>query len=103
MARSKYEIKCQKELEALGYRVDNKAGMSRWSNNRDFFNLFDLVAVSPDKKKIHWVSIKGRQGIKEEHRKEIEDFKMPTNNVKEIWAKSLSKKKINYWHKIILK
>ena len=76
MARSKYEIKCQKELEALGYRVDNKAGMSRWSNNRDFFNLFDLVAVSPDKKKIHWISIKGRQGIKEEHRKEIEDFKM---------------------------
>ena len=101
--RSKYEIKANKELVAVGYRVDTKAGMSRWSENRDFFNLFDLVAISPDKKKIHWISIKGRAGIKEEHRREIEDFKMPKNNIKEIWARSQTKKKEHYWHKVIVK
>ena len=96
MARSKYEVKAQKELEKDGWRVDNKAGMGRWSKNRDFFNLFDLVAVKRGFS-IRWISIKGTMGIITKHRKAVEDFWLPSNNVKEIWAKSKGKEK--YWNK----
>lgn len=99
---SKYEIKAQKELEALGFRVDNKRGASRWTKNRDFWNLFDLCCISPDKKFIHWISIKGKAGIPGAHLKEIKDFILPPNNIKEIWGKSTGKDKTKYWHKIII-
>lgn len=100
MAVSKYEIKCQKELESQGYIVDYKRGFSRWgAKNRDFFNLFDIVAIKKGEP-IRWISIKGRQGIPGQHRRDIENFWMPEGNVKEAWARSQSKKK--YWSKSIL-
>lgn len=100
--RSKYEIRLQKELEAKGCTVDNKAGMSRWAKNRDFFNLFDLCYLNPDRKTLHWASVKGKAGIPNVHLQEIKAFVLPPNNVKEIWARTTSKKREKYWHKIII-
>jgi len=96
--RSRYEAKAQKELEADGYIVDNKAGGGRWMKNRDFWNLFDLVAIREDIPYIRWISIKGKAGIPSWHKIAVEKFHMPPNNVKEIWARSNSKS--FYWHKI---
>jgi len=103
MARSKYEVKAQKELEAEGWIVDNKAGMSRWSKNRDFWNTFDLVA----RKKEHplrWISIKGTQGLIKSHQKEIKDCWLPKGNIKELWcrSKSKTKEKKHYWNKVVI-
>lgn len=100
MARSKYEIRAQKELEDEGWIVDNKSGMGRWAENRDFFNLFDLMAVRPDKNYVRFISIKGKQGIPPTHRRAVKEFKMPKNCHKEIWKRSTSKE--NYWYKITL-
>ena len=99
---SKYEIKAKKQLVEAGWRVDDKRGMARWSANRDFFNLFDLCAIRPDKKKIHWISIKGKAGIPKAHLEEIKAFIMPPNNIKEIWGRSTSHERKKYWHKIII-
>jgi hypothetical protein len=98
---SKYEIRAKKDLIAEGWMVDDKRGMSRWSRNRDFWNLFDLVAVKKGEGCIRWISIKGRQGIPGKHRKEVEKFYLPENNIKEIWSRSQGKK--GYWHKVIIK
>ena len=82
--RSKYEIEAQKELEAKGYQVDNKAGMGRWSKNRDFFNLFDLVAIKKGKP-IRWIAIKGKAGNYHLLRPKLKEFWMPSHNIKELW------------------
>ena len=106
MARSKYEIKAGEELKKEGYQVDWKIRpvrmMRKGSYSPDYFGLFDLLAYK-ENKSLRWISIKGKAGIPNEHRQGIENFKMPKNNIKEIWSKSLSKKKSRYWHKIILK
>lgn len=83
--RSKYEKLAQEELELQGWRVDNKAGMGRWSKNRDFWNLFDLVALK-EGYPIRWISIKGRTkwAIKP-MTDAIKEFWMPEGNVKELW------------------
>ena len=99
MARSKYEIKAQKELEAEGYVVDNKAGMGRWAKNRDFFNIFDLVAVRRGEP-IRWISIKGLKGAYKSHVDEIREFWLPEGNVKELW--SVSRAKSAHWNKKII-
>lgn len=100
--RSKYEIKAQKELENEGWRVDNKAGMSRWSKNRDFFNLFDLVAVKKGEA-IRYISIKGHIGgsLRTAHSQEIRDFWLPPCCSKELWIWPNNKKK-KEWIKITL-
>jgi len=97
--RSKYEIKAQKELEKEGYRVDNKAGVSKWTKNVDYFNLFDLLAVKKGAK-LRFVSIKGKMGVPSAHLQEISEFWLPDDCVKEIWSVSLSKKK--FWVKKII-
>ena len=97
--RSKYEVRAQKDLEAEGWQVDNKAGMGRWSKNRDFFNLFDLVAIKKGQP-IRYISIKGRQGIPPAHRKAVEDFWMPDCCQKEIWKRSSGKKE--YWYRQLI-
>lgn len=84
MARSVYEIKAQKTLESQGWKVDNKAGMGRWSKNRDFFNLFDLVAVRAGDP-VRWIAIKGHNGGYSELRKLIKQFFLPEGNSKELW------------------
>ena len=94
--RSKYEIKAQKELEAEGYFVDDKRGMSRWSKNRDFFNLFDLVAVRRSEA-IRYISIKGHNrgyGVTPSGniRNEIRDFWLPESCKKELWVWPNNKK-----------
>ena len=82
--RSKYEIHAQKKLEAEGWKVDNKAGMSYWSKNRDYFHLFDLVAVKKGFS-VRWIAIKGKAGDYWKLKKEILDFWLPEGNIKELW------------------
>jgi len=104
--RSKYEILAQKELEKEGWKVDNKAGMGRWSKNRDFWNLFDLVALK-DGEGLRWISIKGVDGgfanakTGENHREDLKAFRLPEGNIKELWWWSKSKKDPG-WRKIII-
>lgn len=81
---SKYEVKAKKVLEAQGWRVDDKRGMSRWSKNRDYFNLFDLLAVRAGDP-IRWIAIKGHHGGYNELREKIKDFFLPMGNSKELW------------------
>ena len=99
--RSKYEIKAQKELEAEGYIVDNKAGMGRFSKNRDFWNLFDLVAVYP-RRDLRYISIKGHQGIPSQHLKDVSEFWLPDCCQKEIWHWPKRKKKTEGFIKRII-
>lgn len=96
--RSIHEIKACKELEKEGWRVDTKAGMHRWSKNTDYFHRFDIIAVKKGKS-VRWISIKGHAGVPAKHRKEIEDFWLPKNNVKEIWSWGRNRK----WKKVIFK
>lgn len=96
--RSKYEIKAQKELEAEGYLVDNKAGMGRFAKNRDFFNLFDLVAIKKNEP-IRYISIKGRGHAWGENKTKIEKFWLPEFCRKEQWRWHKNKKE---WIKKIL-
>ena len=98
--RSKYEIKAQKELEADGWLVDNKAGMGRFSKNRDYWNLFDLMAQKmffP----VRFISIKGHQGIPKKHYKAIKKFWLPINCRREIWYWPKNKKKKQWIKKIL--
>lgn len=99
--RSKYEIKAQKELEAEGWTVDNKAGMGRFAKNRDFFNTFDLVAVKRGCE-LRWISIKGHNRGNREHRDGISNFWLPNGNVKELWYWPKNKKKKEWIKKIII-
>lgn len=101
MARSKYEVRAQKELEEDGYQVDNKVGMGRWARNRDFWNLFDLVARKKGEP-LRWISIKGTMGILMEHRRAIRGFWLPEGNIKEIWARRKGKGRKKYWNKVVL-
>lgn len=84
MARSIYEIKAQKELEKQGWIVDNKAGMARWSKNRDYFHGFDLMAYRAGEP-LRLISIKGHSGVPGAHRKFLESFSFPIGVQKEIW------------------
>lgn len=100
--RSPYEVRAQKELEASGHIVDWKMRpfrmMRRGTYSPDFFSLFDLCAIAPDKRSIRWISIKGKAGVPKIHFEEIKNFALPEGNIKEIWSRSLSKKQ--YWHKV---
>lgn len=86
MARSKFEIKTQKELEKQGYTVDYKLRPTRPSPhyNTDYFNLFDLIAYRAGDP-IRWISVKGTMGLLAKHRQAIENFIMPMGNQKEVW------------------
>lgn len=96
--RSKYEVKAQKDLEKDGWRVDNKAGMGRWSQNRDFWNLFDLVAVKQGEP-LRWISIKGTVGLLNSLKEEISAFYLPPGNQKELWCRSKVKGHLIKWNK----
>ena len=84
MARSKFEIKAQKELEGQGYIVDTKAGMNRWSRNNDYFHLFDLLAVRAGEP-LRFIAIKGQGGVPSKLKRGIESFWLPESTQKEIW------------------
>ncbi len=87
MARSRYEIKAEKELEAEGYIVDWKTRPFRVPKGYqvDFFGLFDLVAFKPGLP-IRWISIKGKAGIPAAHKKAVLAFPLSREaNQKEIW------------------
>lgn len=81
---SKYEIRAKKVLVEQGWIVDDKRGMGRWSKNRDFFNLFDLVAVRVGDP-IRWIAIKGKAGDYWKLREQIRNFWLPESNQKELW------------------
>jgi hypothetical protein len=86
--RSKFEIRCQKELEAEGWQVDWKIRPSGFKNPRgyqvDYFGLFDIMAYSPPV--IRFIAIKGQSGVPSTLRKMIECFQLPDQCIKEIWT-----------------
>ena len=86
MARSKYEKKAQKELQAEGYLVDYKARVRMVSRGymNDFLHAFDLLAYRPGE--LRWIAIKGREGVASELRRKIEAIEFPTGVTKEIWC-----------------
>jgi len=88
MARSKFEIKAQKELEDQGYLVDWKIRPSGFKIPKgyrvDYFGLFDLIGYRAGDP-LRFISVKGTMGILEKHRKEIENFWLPESCQKEIW------------------
>lgn len=88
---SKYEIRAQKQLEKEGYKVDFKRGLSRWAKNRDFWNLFDLVAIK-ENEKIRYIAIKGHNGGYSPLRKLIQAFWMPDCCTKELWRYTIGKR-----------
>ncbi len=93
MARSIYERKAQKELEAEGFRVDWKTRPFRVPRGYqvDFFGLFDLIAYKFGAP-LRWISIKGRAGVPSSHRKDVGSFRLPSEtNRKEIWHWKRSK------------
>jgi hypothetical protein len=95
---SKYEVKAKKDLEKEGWKVDDKRGMSRWSKNRDFWNLFDLVAIKQGEP-MRWISIKGTQGLLKQLKAEIEAFWMPKGNIKELWCRAKVPGRLIIWNK----
>lgn len=105
MPRSPYERRAQQELEKDGYFVEWKMRrpriMRKGKYTQDFFNRFDLLCYKLGEP-LRWISIKGKMGILNSHLKEIKEFILPENNIKEIWARSKSKKKEQYWHKEII-
>src|SRR3990172_4819018 len=94
--RSPYERRAQTELESENYFVEWKMRrpriMRKGKYTQDFFNRFDLLAYKLGES-LRWISIKGRAGVPSKHLKEIKEFILPTNNIKEIWARSKSRKK----------
>src|SRR3990167_1636315 len=98
---SKYETKAQKQLEADGWIIDYKRSMTRFAKMRDFFNLFDLVAIKKGEP-IRYISIKGHIGgsVRTVHSKEIREFWMPVCCQKELWIWPNNKKK-KEWIKIV--
>ena len=91
MARSKYEIKAQRELEAEGWTVDYKARPFRCPRGYriDFFGCFDLIACKAGVPFIRWISIKGHAYVPAAHRKELTELPLPPGNQKEIWVYKL--------------
>ena len=89
MARSKFEIRGQKELEAEGWIVDYKIRPSRFCPRGyqvDFFGLFDLIANHPDYSSVRWIAIKGQARVPSKLRRGIEDIDLGQSNIKEIWT-----------------
>jgi hypothetical protein len=86
MARSKYEIKCQKELEADNWEIDWKVRPFRCPKGyrMDFFGLFDIVAHRA--KDLRFIAVKGHMGVPGKLRKAIEQFFVPNGCTKEIWT-----------------
>lgn len=101
--RSKYEIKAQKELEAEGWIVDNKAGMSRWATNRDYWHLFDLIAVKNDVG-MKFIAIKGHVtgSVINTLKSQIQAFWLPDGLSKELWRWPKRKIKKESWVKEII-
>jgi len=97
---SKYEVKARKELQKSGYTVDWKSGMGRFATNRDFFHLFDIIAVKKEEK-LRFISIKGHAGAPKWHQRAIKDFWFPTCCQKEIWYWPKNKKKKAWIRKIV--
>lgn len=87
VARSKYEIKAQKTLEAEGYQVDYKARPFRVPRGYsvDYLGRFDLLAYEPARGLVRCIAIKGHQGVPSRLRRLVEEF-TPSKVVKEIWT-----------------
>jgi len=87
MAKSKFEVKAQKELEEDGWIVDWKIRPSGFKMpkgyNVDYFGLFDLIAYKDGV--LRWIFIKGTRGILDREREEVRDFKLPKGCIKEVW------------------
>jgi hypothetical protein len=86
--RSKYEIKCHKELQADGWLVDYKirGGGPYVPRNYtvDYFACFDILAYKPNR--IRFIAIKGHQGVPKDLRDAIVNLRFPEGCQKEIWT-----------------
>lgn len=90
MARSKFEIMAEKELQEDGWFVDWKIRPSGRKMPRgyavDYWNLFDLLAHKG--RMIRGIAIKGQGGVPGKLRRAIKEFEVCEHFVKEIWAYS---------------
>ena len=76
------EKACADELEAQGYKVWRKV-RTKW-HNLDIFNLFDVLALSPDGEKLLFIQTKANR-CDVESRDRINAFKLPGSCEKWIW------------------
>lgn len=98
--RSKYEAKCEKELKEEGWLVDTKKGMSRFATERDYWHLFDIIAVKKGCS-LRFISVKGHNRGSKEHHEALKNFWLPDSCQKEIWIWPNNKKKKEWIKKII--
>lgn len=98
--RSKYEIRAEKELQEEGWLVDNKTGMGRWSKNRDYWHLFDLLAVKQGHR-AKFIAIKGHVTgtVITALRGQILEFPRISGVHYELWRWPKRKKKKESWVK----
>lgn len=93
--RSKYEIKCHKELVTDGWLVDYKirGGGHFVPRNYtvDYFTCFDIMAYKPGQ--LRFIAIKGHGGVPKVLRRKIEQFVVPAGITKEIWTYKKQKNK----------
>lgn len=84
MARSKYEIKAQKELEEAHYFVDYKIRPTRVYRGApvDYWHIFDLLAWKPGE--LRCISIKGKS-CPAKHKNDLQNFLMPPGVSVELW------------------
>lgn len=68
------------KLKELGYRVQ-RTYRTPYGDN-DFFNIFDIIAISDDH--ILWVQVKSNRCPKKD-KENIKAFKLPPNNKKQVW------------------
>lgn len=94
MARSKYEVKTQKQLEESGWVCDYKIRPGRRMRagmyTPDYFGLFDIMAQKDGA--LRMISVKGHAGVPSEHAQAIADFQLPEGVSKEIWVYTRSGK-----------
>lgn len=75
------ELKAKKLLEAAGYAVERRI---RGRFTRDFYNLFDLLAVRG--KDMRFVQVKSNSRETPELREAIQLFPVPDCCTKEVWV-----------------
>ena len=85
---SKYEKITKKKFEINGCKVDTKWGMNRWSKNKDYWGLFDLLIVDPEGN-LRMIAIKGHAGVPKKLRDGIQQFGI-NKIIKEIWVYRLN-------------
>ena len=91
--RSKYEIRCEQELQQNGWFTDFKVRPTRVRAGTpvDYWHIFDLLAWKPNKLK--FISVKGIS-CPAQHKKDLATFTVPDGVSVELWKYKKDKNKI---------